>query len=156
MNTTENLRSVGLVTAICLVMANMVGTGVFTSLGYQAIGINSSFALLSLWIVGGIYALCGALCYGELAAMMPQSGGEYQYLSKIYHPGVGFLSGWVSVTVGFAAPIALAAIALGQYCNVVFPQILGRAIGRISLREYDLRLSWVCYNTARLVLKTPP
>lgn len=138
MNKTENLRLVGLVTAICLVMANMVGTGVFTSLGYQAMGINSSFALLSLWFVGGIYALCGALSYGELAAMMPQSGGEYQYLSKIYHPGVGFLSGWVSVTVGFAAPIALAAIALGQYCNVVFPQIPGRAIALIAVIAVSL------------------
>lgn len=136
--TTENNRLVGLVTAISLVMASMVGTGVFTSLGYQAIGINSTFALLFLWFIGGIYALSGALSYGELAAVMPRSGGEYQYLSKIYHPAVGFLSGWLSVTVGFAAPIALAAIALGQYTNIVIPVIPAKAIALITVISVSL------------------
>ncbi|RYU83850.1 APC family permease [Hymenobacter persicinus] len=104
-----------------IVIANMVGTGVFTSLGFQVLGIQSGFALLMLWVVGGLIALCGALCYGELAAAMPRSGGEYHYLSQIYHPSVGFLSGWVSATVGFAAPTALAAMALGRYAASVWP-----------------------------------
>ena len=86
----------------------MIGTGVFTSLGFQAAEIQSGFALLCLWVVGGVFALCGALSYSELGAAMPRSGGEFHYLSKIYHPAIGFLSGWVSVTVGFAAPIAAA------------------------------------------------
>ncbi|NER39207.1 MAG: amino acid permease [Oscillatoria sp. SIO1A7] len=124
----RNPRLIGLFTAISIVIANMIGTGVFTSLGYQVMGIKSGFALLSLWLVGGIFALCGALCYGELGAAMPRSGGEYLYLSKIYHPALGFLSGWVSVTVGFAAPIALAAMALGQYFAVVFPVVPPMAI----------------------------
>jgi APA family basic amino acid/polyamine antiporter len=119
---TQNTR-ISANTAISLVVANMIGTGVFTSLGYQVLGIQSYFALLGLWIVGGLIALCGALCYGELAAAMPRSGGEYHYLSKIYHPSIGFLSGWVSATVGFAAPTALAAMALGKYASSVLPAL---------------------------------
>ncbi|MCC2546206.1 amino acid permease [Hymenobacter sp. BT175] len=114
---------IGLYTGAAIVIANMVGTGVFTSLGFQVLTIKSGFALLMLWVVGGLIALCGALCYGELAAAMPRSGGEYHYLSRIYHPAVGFLSGWVSATVGFAAPTALAAMALGRYANSVLPQL---------------------------------
>ena len=70
-------------------------------------------------------ALCGALTYGEIGAAFPNSGGEYVYLSKLYHPMLGFLSGWVSATVGFSAPIALAAMALGQYVNGVYTGING-------------------------------
>jgi len=106
-----------------IVIANMVGTGVFTSLGFQILGIQSGFALLMLWLVGGLIALCGAVSYGELAAAMPRSGGEYHYLSQIYHPALGFLSGWVSATVGFAAPTALAALALAQYAQSVWPSL---------------------------------
>jgi len=108
-------------TATNLVIANIIGTGVFTSLGFQAAEIQSGFALLLLWIVGGVFALCGALSYSELGAAMPRSGGEYRYLSEIYHPAIGFLSGWVSVTVGFAAPIALAAMAFGNYFTQLIP-----------------------------------
>src|ERR1051326_2270956 len=113
------LKKVGLYTATSIVIANMVGTGVFTSLGFQLFDIHSVFSLLMLWIVGGIVALCGALCYGELAAAMPRSGSEFHYLSRIYHPSIGFLSGWVSMTVGFAAPIALSAMLLGGYVSKV-------------------------------------
>ncbi|WP_019948376.1 APC family permease [Hymenobacter aerophilus] len=112
---------ISVLTGISIVVANMVGTGVFTSLGFQVIDIQSGFALLMLWAVGGVIALCGALSYGELAAAMPRSGGEYHYLSKIYHPALGFLSGWVSATVGFAAPTAAAALALEQYAASVWP-----------------------------------
>src|SRR5258705_4532611 len=73
-----------------------------------------------LWIVGGIAALCGALCYGELSTALPRSGGEYHFLSKIYHPALGFMAGFISATVGFAAPIALAAMAFGKYFEGVF------------------------------------
>jgi len=112
---------IGAVTATNLVIANIIGTGVFTSLGFQAIDIQSGFSLLLLWVVGGLFALCGALCYGELGAAMPRSGGEYRYLSEIYHPAIGFLSGWISVAVGFAAPIALAAMAFGKYTAQILP-----------------------------------
>lgn len=108
-------RTLGFYTAVSIVIANMIGTGVFTSLGFQVMSVHSVFALLCLWIFGGVIALCGALTYGELASRMPFSGGEYQYLSRIYHPVIGFLSGWTSATAGFAAPVALAAMALGGY-----------------------------------------
>jgi len=113
-------RTIGFVTACSIVIANIIGTGIFTSLGFQLSEIHSGFALLMLWIVGGIAALCGALCYGELSASLPRSGGEYHFLSKIYHPAVGFMAGFVSATVGFAAPIALAAMAFGKYFRGVF------------------------------------
>ncbi|MFL5753137.1 MAG: APC family permease [Bacteroidia bacterium] len=115
------IRKIGFATAVSLVIANMIGTGVFTSLGFQVMGVHTFFAVLVLWLIGGIMALCGALVYGEIGAAFPQSGGEYNYLSKLYHPLVGFLSGWVSSTVGFAAPVALAAMALGKYVQSVFP-----------------------------------
>ncbi|MFH0866353.1 MAG: amino acid permease [Bacteroidota bacterium] len=121
MNTKSSLVKIGVITATAIVIANMVGTGVFTSLGFQVLGVKSIFSLLMLWVIGGIMALCGAFSYSELGSAIPRSGGEYTYLSKIYHPAIGFLSGWVSAFVGFAAPIALAAMALGGYFCTVFP-----------------------------------
>ena len=119
-DSTKTPATVDFYTACAIVIANIIGTGVFTSLGFQLIDIQSGFPLLMLWIVGGIAALCGALCYGELSAALPRSGGEYQFLSEIYHPAVGFMAGFVSATVGFAAPIALAAMAFGKYFRGVF------------------------------------
>jgi APA family basic amino acid/polyamine antiporter len=112
-------RTVGFVTASSIVIANIIGTGIFTSLGFQLADIQSGFPLLMLWVIGGIAALCGALCYGELSAALPRSGGEYHFLSQIYHPALGFMAGFVSTTVGFAAPIALAAMAFGKYLHGV-------------------------------------
>lgn len=102
-------------TALAIIIANMVGTGVFTSLGFQLMTLESGFALIMLWVVGGIIAICGALSYAELGAALPRSGGEYNFLGRIYHPGAGFVSGWVSSTVGFSAPVALAAMTFGAY-----------------------------------------
>ena len=104
----------------------MIGTGVFTSLGFQLLEIQSGFVILVLWFVGGITALCGALCYAELGASLPRSGGEYNFLSETYHPGVGFVAGWVSATIGFAAPTALAAITFGTYLASVAPALSPR------------------------------
>jgi basic amino acid/polyamine antiporter, APA family len=125
----SSIKQIGFYTALALVVANMVGTGVFTSLGFQLYDIQSPFAILMLWIVGGIIALCGALVYGELGLRYPDSGGEYNYLSKIYHPLVGFMSAWVSSVVGFAAPIALAAMALGKYFDTSFDMHIGKWLG---------------------------
>ncbi len=113
--------SVSLIVAAAIVVADMVGVGVFTSLGFQVSGIPSGFSILLLWSVGGVVALCGVFSYGELGAMFPRSSGEYNFLSRAYHPAFGFLAGWVSATIGFAAPVALAAMAFGQYATSVFP-----------------------------------
>jgi basic amino acid/polyamine antiporter, APA family len=116
-------KKISVITATNLVVANMVGTGIFTSLGFQVAAITSDFALIALWAVGGVAALCGALSYAELATALPRSGGEYHYLSRIYHPALGFLAGWISAVVGFPAPIALAGIAFGEYFKVFTPGI---------------------------------
>jgi len=107
-------------TVTAVVIANMVGTGVFTSLGFQLLDIDSGFALLALWAVGGVTALCGAMTYAELGAALPRSGGEYNFLARILHPGAGFISGWVSATIGFAGPCALAAMTFAAYATSVF------------------------------------
>jgi APA family basic amino acid/polyamine antiporter len=117
---TNGDRSVSLFTATCIVVANMIGTGVFTSLGFQVGDLPSGFVIVSLWLIGGVCALCGALCYAELAAALPRSGGEYHLIGQTLHPAGGFLAGWLSVTVGFAAPIALAAMALGRYASQIW------------------------------------
>jgi APA family basic amino acid/polyamine antiporter len=114
-------KTISLLTATCIVIANMVGTGIFTSLGFQVGDLPSGFSIVLLWSVGGICALCGALSYAELGAALPRSGGEYNFLREIYHPSVGFLAGWISATVGFAAPVAIAAMAFGSYFAGVLP-----------------------------------
>jgi APA family basic amino acid/polyamine antiporter len=114
-NTPVRSQGVSLITATAIVIANMVGTGIFTSLGFQVSDLPSGFSIVVLWAVGGLCAFCGALAYGELAAALPRSGGEYHFLSRTFHPCIGFVAGWLSATVGFAAPIALAAMALGKY-----------------------------------------
>jgi basic amino acid/polyamine antiporter, APA family len=127
--------SVSVLVATAIVVADMVGVGVFTSLGFQVKDIPSGFSILLLWTVGGLVALCGVFSYGELGAMFPRSSGEYNFLSRAYHPAFGFLAGWVSATVGFAAPVALAAMAFGEYGKSVFPGAppLALAIGVVWL-----------------------
>lgn len=102
-------------------MANMIGTGVFASLGFQVQAVPSAFLILVLWTLGGLVALCGALTYAELASALPRSGGEYNFLSEAYHPAVGLMGGFVSVVVGFTAPIALTAMLIGQYVAAAWP-----------------------------------
>ncbi len=108
-------------TVTAVVIANMVGTGVFTSLGFQLLDIPSGFVILMLWAVGGLIAVCGAMTYAELGAAMPRSGGEYNFLTRIYHPAAGFVSGWTSATVGFAGPTALAAMTFAAYGTSALP-----------------------------------
>ncbi len=125
-------NKIGVKTASTFVIANMIGVGVFTSLGFQLLTTVNPVTIALIWIIGGLAALCGAIVYSELGAAMPRSGGEYHFLSKIYHPAVGFLSGWVSLIVGFAAPVALSCMALSSYvCNIVpsiNPQVLAISV----------------------------
>ena len=101
--------------AINVVIANMIGTGVFTSLGFQVGSIPSWFSIMMLWAVGALISLFGAFAYAEISTRISGSGGEYNYLSKIYSNGLGFTAGWVSFIVGFSAPIAAVALAIGAY-----------------------------------------
>jgi APA family basic amino acid/polyamine antiporter len=115
--------TVSVLVATAIVVADMVGVGVFTSLGFQVKDIPSGFAILALWTVGGLVALCGVFAYSELGAMFPRSSGEYNFLGRAFHPAFGFLAGWVSATVGFSAPVALAAMAFGEYGKAIGPDL---------------------------------
>ena len=126
----------------------MIGTGVFTSLGYQLVNIQSVFPLMMLWIVGGIVALCGSLVYSELGAALPRSGGEYHLLSRIIHPSIGFGAGIVSATVGFTAPAVLAAMALGSYLSAVIPGLNQTLIAAIVILGFHgLHMMSVTWGT---------
>lgn len=120
-------RQLGFAVTAAIVVANMIGTGVFTSTGFQAHDLHDPATILIAWVVGGVLALCGAATYAELGSMMPRAGGEYVYLREAYHPAAGFMSGWVSLTAGFSAPIAAAAIAFSAYLARLVPALGGPA-----------------------------
>jgi len=115
-----------------MVVANMIGTGVFTTSGFLLADLKSPERVLFVWILGGVIALLGALCYGALSRRIPESGGEYLFLSRTLHPSLGYVAGWISLLVGFSAPLAAAAFAFGQYASPwtgsMAPQIPGTAL----------------------------
>jgi APA family basic amino acid/polyamine antiporter len=123
---------IGFTTGALLIVANMIGVGVFTTTGYMVAALNSPAAILVAWFVGGMAALCGALAYAELGSALPRNGGEYQLLSRIYHPALGFVAGWVSLIVGFAAPLALFTSKFGEFIEAAgFP--VGSKISGLAL-----------------------
>ncbi len=121
-NHSDLSREIGLGSATILVVANMIGTGIFTTSGFLMEAIGDPRVMLLCWFVGGVLALCGALCYGELGAMYPRAGGEYVFLRESLGKMWGFLSGWISLIVGFSAPIAAASIAFASYFFRSFPE----------------------------------
>jgi APA family basic amino acid/polyamine antiporter len=121
LNNNHLKREISLFSATVLVIANMVGTGIFTTSGFIIAELGNPNTMLLCWFVGGIFALCGALCYGELGAMFPKAGGEYVFLRESLGKSLAFLSGWVSLIVGFSAPIAAASIAFATYCFRLIP-----------------------------------
>ncbi len=118
-------RKLGLFSVVNIVIANIVGAGIFTTTGYLMNYIGNPIVMLVLWVVGGLIALCGALAFGELGAAFPEAGGEYIFISKLFHPLPGFLSGWQSLLVGFSAPIAASAIGFSHYFIWAFPSVQG-------------------------------
>ncbi len=125
-NDSENglKRKLGLFPLTNIVIANMIGAGIFTTSGLLMAGLHDPLLMIGLWLVGGVLAFCGALSYGQLGAAIPQAGGEYVFLSRLYHPLLGFLSGWVSFFAGFSAPIAASAIGFSEYLTRAFPALL--------------------------------
>jgi len=114
MNKSTNQR-IGWKTAFAIVVSNMIGTGVFTSLGFQLATVQNTWSIILLWFIGGVLALIGALTFAELGTHFRESGGDYIYLSRIFHPIVGDVYAWISLTVGFSAPVAIAAMAMVSY-----------------------------------------
>ncbi|HLJ17630.1 MAG TPA: amino acid permease [Bryobacteraceae bacterium] len=117
------LRQLGLVSATALVIANMVGTGIFTTTGFLAGDLGSAKIVLLIWIFGAVCALAGAFCYSELGINFPSSGGEYVYLTEAYGPTWGFITGWISFFAGFSAPVAAAALAFSDYLGYFYPSL---------------------------------
>ena len=125
-------RTLGLKSGIGLVIANMVGAGVFLSTGFMAQSLAPGQILLA-WIIGGVLALCGAKAYAEVARLVPEGGGEYRYLSSLMHPALGYLAGWASLLVGFSAPTALDALAAGAFARAVIPALDPRLVGAVLI-----------------------
>jgi len=115
----ENLKNkIGWKTATAIVISNMIGTGVFTTLGFQVVELQNTITIFLLWFIGGVLALFGAFCYAELGTFFKGNGGDYIYLSKTYHPLLGYLSSWISLVIGFSSPVSLAALAMAKYMSV--------------------------------------
>ena len=136
-------------TVTAVVIANMIGTGVFTSLGFQLLDIQSGFAILLLWALGGLIAVCGSMTYAELGSALPRSGGEYNFLTEIYHPSAGFISGWISATIGFSAPTALAAITFSTYLLTIFPEINNDWLRKIIACSLIVILAFIHSNNRK-------
>ena len=110
-------RRIGWFTASCVLISNVVGTGIFTTTGFMARDLGHPGWILCIWLLGGLIALAGALSYSELGTALPVSGGEYVYLHRAYGPFIGFLSGWTSFAIGFSAAIAAGAMSFAAYLN---------------------------------------
>lgn len=116
-------RKLGLFPVTNIVIANIIGAGIFTTTGYMIGMLGSPLVMLVLWIAGGLIAFCGAIAFGELGANFPEAGGEYVFISRLFNPMLGFLSGWLSLIVGFSAPVAASAIGFSAYISVAIPGI---------------------------------
>ncbi len=150
------MKKITWITATALVVSNMIGTGIFTSLGYQVASLTNTYTIILLWSIGGVLALFGAFCYSELGNYYKETGGDYIYLSRGFHPVFGYLSSWVSLIVGFSAPVSLAALAMSKYLQI-FGLGLGKgfAIGVIILiaisQSFSLRTSSDFHNLFTLL-----
>jgi len=130
------LRHLKLRSATALVVANIIGAGIFTTTGFQAADLGHPGTIYILWAIGGVLALAGALCYAELGAAMPEAGAEYVYLRETYGPALGFMSAFVSLVAGFSAPIAAAAKSLVRYALPFVPGLAaGSTIGPLAVEH---------------------
>lgn len=123
-------RLLGWKTGVGLVMANMIGSGVFLSAGFMAQSMSPG-AIIAAWVVGTVLALAGARAYADVARLVPRSGGEYRYLSELLHPSLGYVAGWTSLLIGFSAPIAIDAVAAAEYFGFDNGKLVG--VGLIGL-----------------------
>jgi basic amino acid/polyamine antiporter, APA family len=121
MSSSELKKGVTVRSASALVVASMIGAGIFTTTGFQAAALGHPGFIFALWIVGGVLALCGALCFTELGSMYPQAGAEYVYIRETYGQVFGFMSAFVGLIAGFSAPIAAALKSLMRYLGHFFP-----------------------------------
>ncbi|MFQ5491358.1 MAG: APC family permease [Phycisphaerae bacterium] len=114
-------RRVGAFTAACVIVSNMIGVGIFGTTGFMARDLGQPGVILLLWAAGGVFSLMGAMCYSELGAALPRAGGEYVYIREAFGALPGFLSGWMSLTIGFSAAIASNAHLFANHLQQLFP-----------------------------------
>src|SRR5262245_31925847 len=129
----EAHRPLGAVHAAALVVGSMVGTGIFTITGVLLTSLPSPAVVLAAWAISGLLALCGAAIYAELGTMMPRVGGEYVYVSRAFGPAAGFMSGWVALIVGFAAPTGVGALGFASYVHAVVPALPQTAVAVVLI-----------------------
>lgn len=154
-NSNSLRRAMGPFSATVLVVANMIGTGIFTTPGLVMAELNNPASFLLCWLAGGVFALCGALCYGELGVRHPHAGGEYIYLRTAFGKLTGFLSGWISLVVGFSAPIAASAMAIAAYATGLDPangpvvgvlRVAGMPVMTLSLQSIMACAVILCFS----------
>lgn len=131
-------RQLGLLSAAALVIASMIGTGVFTTSGFALADLKSPWIVLAVWVAGGLISALGALSYGALARRIPESGGEYVFLAQTLHPRAGHAAGWVSLLVGFTAPLAAAAFGFGEYVKIWWPRVDPRVSGTLLVLGFTV------------------
>lgn len=134
-----------------LVVANMIGAGVFLSAGFMAQDLDA-LAILIAWVVGTVLAVCGALAYSGVAALVPRSGGEYRYLSELWHPAFGYVAGWASMLLGFSGPIAIDALAAGAFAKTIVTRLNSDVfavvvvVGITALHAITMQISKMAQN----------
>lgn len=131
---------IGWFTAACVLVSNIIGGGIFTTTGLMARDLGDPLLILLLWFIGALFALGGAMVYGELGSLLPHAGGDYVYLREAYGPLVAFLSGWTSFTIGFGAAVAASAISFSSYALRVLPLEDGNGWAAKGL---SLSLLWI-------------
>src|SRR5262245_22684352 len=124
----EGRRILGLWTGVGIVVSNMIGAGVFLSAGFMAQDMGPG-TLLFAWVVGAVIALAGTQAYGAVSHLVPRSGGEYRFLSELFHPALGYLAGWGSLLLGFPAPVAVDAAAAGAFAGTLVPGLDAKLVG---------------------------
>lgn len=146
MSTTSH--QIGWKTAAAIVVSNMIGTGIFTTLGFQLSDITNTYSIFLLWAIGGILALFGAFCYAELGSHFKGNGGDFIYLKETYHPLFGYLISWVSLIIGFSSPVALAALAMSKYLSV-FDYTFGNGFAIAAIFIVAVSLSFSLKTSSR-------
>ncbi|MBD0315695.1 MAG: amino acid permease [Nitrospiraceae bacterium] len=131
--------TIGWFTAACVLVSNIIGGGIFTTTGLLARDLGDPLTILMLWCIGGLFALGGAMIYGELGSILPHAGGDYVYLREAYGPLISFLSGWTSFTIGFGAAVAASAITFSSYALRVIPL---DELGGWTAKGLSLTLLW--------------
>lgn len=146
-------------TLVFLVVASMIGSGVFTTSGHALESLPSPWLVLAAWFVAGVVALAGALSYGQLIRELPESGGEYVLLARRWHPAIGFVAGWTSLVAGFGGATAIAAVTLEVYVQSALQRDgiwskgrLATAVVIAAMLSHGIRVRWGSWTQNAIVI----